>query len=109
MSRRAAQLSFILTIFAGIVLAAPAMAHRVSVFAYVSNGMVYSEGYFPDGKPVVNGDIEVFDSKKQNLLQGKTDQEGRFSFPVPAKDNLTIVINAAMGHRSEFLLNKNEL
>ena len=99
----------ILAAFSVLFLSSQAMAHKVNVFAYVENGIVYVEGYFPDGRPVINGDIEVLDSKGQKLLKGTTDKEGKFSFPVPARNDLTIVINASMGHRAQFILKKNEL
>lgn len=86
-----------------------AQAHKVNIFAYAEGGTVYTESYFPDGKKVQNGTIEVYDSQGQKLLEGKTDQEGKFSFPVPKKDDLKIVIIASMGHKNEYVLKKDEL
>ncbi len=86
-----------------------AQAHKVNIFAYAEGGTVYTESYFPDGKKVQDGTIEVYDSQGQKLLEGKTDQEGKFSFPVPKKDDLKIVIIASMGHKNEFVLKKDEL
>jgi nickel transport protein len=107
-----------LRIFGGVVaiiatfllLQAPALAHKVNVFAYVENGTVYTESYFPDGKKVEGGTIEVFDRAGKKVIEGKTDREGRFSFPLPAtKDDLNIVLNASMGHKTSFLLKKAEM
>jgi len=53
--------------------------------------------------------IEVLDSQSQKVAEGKTDKEGKFSLPIPKKDDLTIVINASMGHKNTFLLKKSEL
>lgn len=92
-----------------MVFASSAMAHKVNIFAYVENGIIYAEGYFPDGRAVENGGIEVLDSKGNKLAEGKTDSEGKFSCPVPKKDDLTIVINASMGHKNTFTLKKGEL
>jgi nickel transport protein len=86
-----------------------AHAHKVSVFAYAENGTIFTESYFPDGKPVEEGTIEVYDQAKNKLLEGKTDREGKFSFPIPKKEDLTIVINASMGHRNEYVLKKDEM
>ncbi len=97
------------TALAVLCLSSTAMAHKVNIFAYSENGVVYAEGYFPDGRPVVEGDIEVLDSKGQKLLSGKTNKEGFFSFQTLVNDDLTIVINASMGHRAQFILRKNEL
>lgn len=93
-----------------LVLAAPAMAHKVNIFAYVEGDVVYTESYFPDGRAVENGIIDVLDASGNKLLDGKTDQEGHFSFPLPEKkEDLTIVINASMGHKNSYLLQKSEM
>ena len=87
----------------------PALAHKVNVFAYVEGNTVYTESYFPDGRPVEGGTIEVFDRENKKLLEGKTDVEGKFSFSLPKKQDLTIVINASMGHKNSYLLQKSEM
>lgn len=93
-----------------LVAAAPALAHKVNIFAYAENGTVYTESYFPDGKMVEAASVEVFDGAGKKLLEGKTDRDGHFSFPVPArKEDLTIVINASMGHKNSFVLKKTEM
>ncbi|MCK5227172.1 MAG: carboxypeptidase regulatory-like domain-containing protein [Desulfobulbaceae bacterium] len=102
---------FVATLFVtlcSLFSAGPATAHKVNIFAYVEGDTGYTESYFPDGKPVEGGTIEVLGPAGNKLLEGKTDQEGLFSFPLPAKDDLTIVINASMGHKSKFLLKKSD-
>ena len=86
-----------------------AFAHKVSIFAWVENGTINTESYFPDGKVVQNGTISVFDSNKRLLLTGGTDSEGMFSFPVPKRDDLTIILDASMGHRATYRLSQEEL
>ena len=93
-----------------LLIAVPAMAHKVNIFAYVEKGTVYTESYFPDGKAVEEGIIEVFDGAGKKLLEGKSDKEGHFSFPLPGKkEDLTIVLNASMGHKNSFVLKKTEM
>ncbi len=101
-------LAGLMLLFLGI--AVPAMAHKVNIFAYVEKGMVFTESYFPDGKKVEGGSVEVLDGSGKKLLEGKTDKEGLFSFPLPAKkQDLTIVLNASMGHKNSFILKKSEM
>jgi len=101
-------LAGLMVIFLGI--AVPAMAHKVNIFAYVEKGTVFTESYFPDGKKVEGGSVEVLDGSGKKLLEGKTDKEGLFSFPLPAKkQDLTIVLNASMGHKNSFVLKKSEM
>ncbi len=98
--------AFTIVLFAAL----PALAHKVNIFAYVESNVVYTESYFPDGKTVADGSIEVITPSGEILAQGKTDQEGNFSFPLPAQqEDLTIVLNASMGHKSTFLLKKEEM
>ena len=66
-----------------LLSAGTALAHKVNIFAYVEGGKIYTESYFPDGRPVEGGTVVVFDSKEKKLLKGKTDKEGFFSFPIP--------------------------
>jgi len=86
-----------------------ALAHRVNLFAYIEGGKIYTESYFPDGKPVAGGKLSVYDSQGNLLLAGKTDKAGMFNFAVPKVDDLTIVIEASMGHKNHYKLKKNEV
>ena len=110
-STHSAGFGIIVSILALVFLSAgPALAHKVNIFAYVENGVVFTESYFPDGRKVEEGVVEVFDKTGKKVVEGKTDQEGRFSFPLPAaKDDLNIVLNASMGHKNSFLLKKAEM
>ncbi len=92
-----------------ILGASPAFAHKVSIFAYVENGTIYTESYFPDGKPAVNGRVEVYNSEGQLIQEGRTDEDGNFKFKIPAIEDLTIVLDASMGHRAEYSMKSDEL
>lgn len=87
----------------------PALAHTVNLFAYVEGGTVYTESYFPDGRPVEGGRVVVFDSSGTELLTGTTDTLGLFRFAIPKVDDLRIVIDAGMGHRNDFTILRSEL
>jgi len=87
----------------------PSFAHKVNIFAYAEGDTVYTESYFPDGTKVQGGTVEVYDSEGNKLLEGKTDEEGRFNFKLPKKTDLKIVLIATMGHRASYLLSKDEL
>lgn len=92
-----------------LVCAAPAWAHKVNIFAYVEDGKIFTESFFPDGQPVEGGAVEILDSQNQKVAEGVTDKDGKCVLPVPRKDDLTVVINASMGHRNTFKLKKSEL
>jgi nickel transport protein len=96
------------------VLAAPAQAHRVNVFAWVEGGTVYGEAAFSGGKPAVNSLVAVLDAATgEELLSLSTDAEGKFSFPVPkaAKErgsDLKIALQAGMGHADMWVVKAAE-
>ncbi|WP_319522855.1 hypothetical protein [uncultured Desulfosarcina sp.] len=86
-----------------------AQAHKVTIFAWVDGDRVFTESKFSGGKRVQGGTVTVLDSAGNQLLEGKTDDNGEFSFKTPAADGLTIIINAGMGHRSEWTLSAEDL
>jgi nickel transport protein len=96
-------------VFVSLLFSGTAQAHKVNLFAYVEGGKVYTESYFPDGSPVENGKVLVYDSQNNLLLQGVTDKKGLFNFAVPKVDDLNIVIEATMGHKNSFKLKKAEV
>ena len=102
-------LGFSIIFLTGMLTSATAWAHKVNLFAYVENGQIQVECFFPDGKPVVSGQIEITDSQRRKVAEGMTDTKGKFSVPIPAVDDLTITVNASMGHKNTFLLKKTEL
>jgi nickel transport protein len=87
----------------------PAQAHRVSVFAWVEGETVHTESKFSGGKPVNGGEILVFDLEGNQLLSGKTDARGGFSFAIPKRTGMRIVIQAGMGHRGEWTIPAGEV
>lgn len=86
-----------------------AFAHKVVLFAYVEGGTVYTESYFPDGTRVAGGKVLVFDPEEHLLLEGTTDREGLFNFLIPKLEDLAIVIDAGLGHRNRYQLQRSEL
>lgn len=84
-------------------------AHKVYLFAWVEGDTVYTDSYFSKSKKIADGKIEVFGAEGEKLLEGKTDENGAFSFKVPKKTDLRIVLEATMGHKTEFLVTADEL
>lgn len=102
--------SLLITLVTIFLAASPGRveAHRVNVFAYVEGTTCYVQGYFSRSRRAQNARVEVFDPEGNLLLEGKTDGEGNFSFPVPKPADLRIVLTAGLGHQNEFLLPASE-
>lgn len=92
-----------------LVFPAGALAHRVNLFAWVEGDTVHTESKYPDGRRVQEGLIRVLDREGRELLQGKTNERGEFSFPIPRREDLQIVLEAGMGHRADWTLSREEL
>ncbi|RJQ74072.1 MAG: hypothetical protein C4519_17370 [Desulfobacteraceae bacterium] len=84
--------------------AAPAQAHKVTIFAWAENDTIHTESKFSAGKPVQGGKIEVYDPQGKKLVAGITDDQGRFNFRIPQRSDLKIVLTAGMGHGNHWWL-----
>lgn len=100
-------------LLAALVLLWPAtaLAHRVTLLAWSDSSNIITESAYADnGKPVTGGTVEVLCAKSDHkLLEGVTDAQGRFSFPIPPlarerRMNLKLVLYTGMGHQGEQIL-----
>lgn len=99
---------FSLIIFV-ILFDVPAFAHKVSIFAWVEGDTVYTRSKFSGGKRVKNSSVILFDSDGNKLLEGKTDDNGEFSFKITKQNALKVVLKASMGHMAEWTIPFEEI
>lgn len=99
-----------------VLVGAPfASAHRVNIFAFVDGDAVQVECGFNRSQKVKQGTVEVFDAATgAKLLQGATDGNGVFRFPVTAElreagHDLNIRIIAGEGHQNDWTVSADEL
>ena len=86
-----------------------AWGHKVMIFAWVEGDTVYTQSKFSGGKRAKNSTVVVYDNEGNQLLEGKTDEKGEFSFKVPQKTDLKIVLKASMGHMGEWKIAGEEI
>ena len=85
-------------------------AHKIRVFAWVAGDTVTVESGFSGGRPLIQGTVEVQNADSGTpLLQGKTNEEGVFTFSLAKTDQggnipLRIIVSSDEGHRNEWLL-----
>jgi nickel transport protein len=104
--------SFIILLLTTIILIGSnvnALAHKVTIFGWVEGDTVLTESKFSGGKKAINAPVVVFDKDGKKLLEGKTDNKGKFSFKIPKLTDLRIVLNAAMGHKAEWMIPESEI
>ncbi|MFO7717974.1 MAG: hypothetical protein R6Y91_05365 [Desulfohalobium sp.] len=89
-----------------LVLLLPALgnAHRVNVFCWAEGRTISCEASFSEDNPVHQGVVTVRTAKGEKLLNGRTDDEGAFSFTVPSNctTDLEIEVQAGMGHQNSW-------
>jgi len=98
---------FVLSLF--VFFQTPALAHKVTIFAWVEGDHIHTQSKFSDGKRIRGEDVIVFDSKGDQLLKGTTDENGMFSFKIPQKTELKIVLETSMGHAAVWTIPAKEL
>lgn len=100
---------WLLFFLSAAVWAAPASAHKVSVFAWVEGDTVQTQSKFSGGRYVNGGLIEVYGPTGDKLLEGRTDDQGRFGFTVPQRSDLRVVLSAGSGHANHWIVRAAEL
>ena len=96
-------------IILSMVWPSSAAAHRVSMFAWVESDTVHTRSKFSGGRVVKKGEVVVYDLDGNRLLSGKTDDQGEFSFRIPVKVGMKVVIQAGTGHRGEWTIPYEEI
>lgn len=84
----------------GLLAASDALAHKVTIFAWVEGDTVHTESKFSGGRRVKDGKVEVFDPAGTRLLEGRTNDNGEFSFKAPQVSDLKVLLTAGMGHQN---------
>jgi nickel transport protein len=102
------RLVFPLSLVLFLMVAPRVNAHGINVTARVEGDRILTESYFSNKIKVIDGQIKVYDPNGEQLLEGKTDANGIFSFKIPQETDLKIVLESAMGHRAEYVLQADD-
>ena len=92
-----------------MLLSGTALAHKVTIFAWVEGNTVHTQSKFSGGKPAKQATVVVYDDQGTQLLEGKTDEKGVFSFAVPQRTALIVALKASMGHLAEWKIPVEEV
>ncbi len=96
------------------LLPLPASAHKMNVFAWAGDELIYGEAKFSGGRAAKDITIKVEDAQSgTGLLTTRTDGQGKFQFPPPEQAvrkqlDLLIIADAEDGHRAEWPLPAEE-
>ncbi|HEY0213308.1 MAG TPA: cobalamin biosynthesis protein CbiL [Paenirhodobacter sp.] len=83
-----------------LMLASPALAHKLRLFATVEGDAVTGYAFFVGGGRAQGADWWATDAEGARIAQGQTDAQGRYRFipPPPITDDLTVHIDTHEGH-----------
>ncbi len=90
-----------------LLMASPASAHRMNVFALHEGERVTGEAYFSDGAPAQGCSVRLLSADDEVLQECRTDERGGFSLPLPQEEKremVKVVVEDGMGHRAETTL-----
>lgn len=99
----------IVVVAAVLMLAGPAEAHRLKLFAAVDGGAITGSAYFTGGGRAVGVPVEVRGPDGALLLAVTTDAEGAFRFDPLGSFDHHLSVNSGDGHRADFLVSAEEL
>lgn len=94
--------------------AAPALAHKVTLFAYAEGGDIVADAFYSRSNKVRQGKIVVADAATgEKLAEITTDEAGGARFPVPpkalaARHDLKLTLVAGEGHQDDILVRASE-
>ncbi len=97
---------------AAVILFGPvptAWAHKIYLHAEAVGQKIEGRAYFRGGAPAQESKVEVFLPDGRKLLETKTDANGEFSFPAPARCDYRLVVDTGDGHGAETILSGADL
>jgi len=88
-----------------------ALAHKVIIFAWVEDGMIFSESHFGSKREAKYCNITVMNGEGELVLKGRSDNQGKYSFKIPEniKSGLVLNLDAGTGHKAHWKISENEL
>ena len=89
--------------------AAPALAHKMVVFATGAEGAIEGEVYFHGGEPARNVKVTLFAPDDRVVGETTTDPEGKFRFPIQFRCDYRVIADAGAGHGAEYTVPADEL
>ncbi|MHC1751451.1 hypothetical protein [Humidesulfovibrio sp.] len=97
-----------------VLLPMAALAHKVSVFAYVDGPNLVIDAFYSKSNKVNGGKITVKNAATGEVYQqATTDENGALTLPVPAKAiavkaDLRVLLIAGEGHQNDVLVHASE-
>src|SRR5579871_4585392 len=98
--RRSIFSSFAAALLATLAIESNATAHALGAECKIRGERVVVEAYFSDNTAAQEALVSVHDEVNRSIAEGKTDSNGRWSFPIPAAGRYEVIVEAGLGHRA---------
>lgn len=92
-----------------IVLAPPALAHGVNVFATAEGRTIKGFAYFSGGERLPGAKVAIHGPDKAVLGETITDDNGAFAFEASRRMDHVVVVNTGDGHAASFVVRAVQL
>ena len=89
-----------LAFWIALTAAGSAWAHNLGVQGKLRAGRVEVEAYFDDDTPARGAKVKVLTGRQEVIAAGRTDRDGRWSFPAPEAGTYQVEVDAGAGHRT---------
>ena len=110
MNDRTQSLLIALIVVLFVVTATVAVAHKSEIEVELKDGKIELHCGFSGHAPMKKAKVQVYDEQGKQVVEGKTDDKGRFSFDPPENaETLQITVQDLMGHRAETKVKLEEL
>lgn len=88
---------------------APALAHRLQVFAFADGDSIEGSAYFAGGGVATGARIQVLDAQGRLQAELTPDGEGAFRYQAQTAEDHVVVAETGDGHRAEWRIRASEL
>ncbi|MGF1502316.1 MAG: hypothetical protein ACFBSD_10925 [Paracoccaceae bacterium] len=95
-----------------LLVAPPALAHRLLVFAFVESGTVVVESKFSNGRIPAEGTVIVFDGTDAELSRHPLGADGTLRFPLDERGRetgLKIEVSTGRSHSDYWILTPEDI
>jgi len=100
---------WLLALCGAMLLATPALAHQLYVFAHARGSMIQGEAYFRGKIPARNLEVKAIDPDGRTIGQTSTDEQGKFRLEAKYRCEHRLIVATGDGHGAEFTVTAAQL
>ena len=96
-----------LSILFALLCTQPALAHSLYLFAQYDGYKVSGKAYYSDMTPAAETYLVISQTgQTAPILEGKTDREGRFTYPLHIEGGVKVTVEGEEGHKASVVADR---